>query len=383
VYSLNPDSTVSTLSLRHLYALAAAVVAVVGCSRDGPILVGLAGPFSQDRAISMSRAAELAVREINGRGGIRGRPLQLVVLDDSANADVTLRVARELYDNSNVIAVVGHLTSSSTLAAAPVYGSGTNPIMQISPSASSPLITDAGPHTFRVCPSDLVHGSRLAEWARAQLGAERAAILYQNDDYGRGVRATFASSFLELGGSIVSEDPYVDEIPSFVPFLQRVRQRGGADVLLVAGTRASGSRIAATLDTVGISVRILAGDGLVGIGQTAMAEGAVISTAYLPDRPGNRNSDFVRAYRAAYRNELPDYRGAGTYDILYLLAQAMETVGPDRGRIRDYLARVGRDIQPFEGVTGPIAFDENGDVPQKDVVIGVISDGRLITAVGQ
>ena len=58
-------------------------------------------------------------------------------------------------------------------------------------------------------------------------------------------------------------------------------------------------------------------------------------------------------------------------------------MGPDRGRNRDYLARVGRDIEPFEGVTGPITFDENGDVPQKDVVIGVISDGRLITAVGQ
>ena len=373
----------STWSFRRLYVLATAVVTVVGCSRDGPILVGLAGPFSQDRATSMLQAAELAVREINGRGGIHGRPLQLVIFDDSANADVTLRVARELYDNSDVIAVVGHLTSSSTLTAAPVYGSGTNPIVQISPSASSPLITDAGPYTFRVCPSDLVHGSRLAEWARAQLGAERAAILYQNDDYGRGVRATFASSFLELGGSIVSEDPYVDEIPSFGPFLQRVRQRGGADVLLVAGTRASGSRIAATLDTVGISIRIIAGDGLVGIGQTTMADGVVISTAYLPDRPGNRNGDFVRAYRAAYRNELPDYRGAGTYDILYLLAQALETVGPDRGRIRDYLARVGRDIEPFEGVTGSIAFDVNGDVPEKDVVIGVISDGRLITAVGQ
>lgn len=373
----------STLSFKRLFALATAVVTVVGCSRDGPILVGLAGPFSQDRAISMLQAAELAVREINAGGGIAGRPLQLVVLDDSANADVTLRVARELYDNSNVIAVVGHLTSSSTLAAAPVYGSGTNPIVQISPSASSPLITDAGPHTFRVCPSDLVHGSRLAEWARAQLGAERAAILYQNDDYGRGIRATFAASFLELGGSIVSEDPYVDEIPSFGPFLQRVRQRGGADVLVVAGTRASSSRIAAALDTVGMSIRILGGDGLVGIGQTTMAQGLTISTAYLPDRPGDRNSDFVRAYRTAYRNELPDHRGAGTYDILHLLAQAMEAVGPDRGRIRDYVARVGRDIEPFEGVTGLIAFDENGDVPQKDVVIGVVSDGRLITAVGQ
>ncbi len=81
---------------------------------------------------------------------------------------------------------------------------------------------------------------------------------------------------------------------------------------MVAGTRASGSRIAATLDIVGMSVPILGGDGLVGIGQTTMAEGVTISAAYLPDRPGNRNSVFVRAYRAAYRNELPDYRGAGT-----------------------------------------------------------------------
>ena len=93
-------------------------------------------------------------------------------------------------------------------------------------------------------------------------------------------------------------------------------------MLLVAGTQASSSRIVATLDTIGMSVRILGGDGLVGIGQFTMGEDVVISTAYLPDRPGDRNRDFVRAYRAAYRNELPDYRGAGTYDILYLLRQA-------------------------------------------------------------
>jgi branched-chain amino acid transport system substrate-binding protein len=365
-------------------ALATVGFVAAGCAPDSPILLGLAGPLSEARATSMRQAAELAVREINGSGGVGGRLVELVPMDDSASSDVAVRVAQALYDNREVVAVVGHLTSSATLAAAPVYGGGDRPVVQVSPSASSPMISNAGPYTFRVCPSDLLHGSRMAEWARTRLGADRAAVIYQNDDYGRGVRTTFASAFLELGGTVVSEDPYIDAIPTFAPFLQRVRQRGGADVLFVAGTQAGGRRIIATLDTVGLAAQVIGGDALVGIEQSATdAEGMLISTAYLPDRPGDRNAEFVRAYRAAYSNQTPDHRGAGAYDIVYLLTRAIEAVGPDRSAVRDYLARVGRDLEPFEGVTGTIAFDQNGDVPEKDVVIGVVSGRRLITAAGR
>jgi branched-chain amino acid transport system substrate-binding protein len=331
----------------------------------------------------MLQSAELAVREINGRGGIGGRTIQLVVLDDSADTDVAVQVARELYDTRNLIAVVGHLTSGATLAAAPVYGGGAHPVVQISPSASSPLLSEAGPYTFRVCPSDLVHGSRLAEWARSRLGAERAAILHENNDYGRGVRTAFAASFLELGGEVISEDPYIDGLPSFAPFLERIQQRGGADVLVLAGSQAGGRRVAATMDSLGLGMQILGGDALVGIEYADAAEGMLISTAYLPDRPSDRNAEYVRAYRAAYRNQLPDHRGAGAYDAVYLLAEALEVVGADRERIRDYLARVGSDIEPFQGVTGLIAFDENGDVLEKDVVIGRVFGRRLTVAAGQ
>lgn len=369
--------------LRHLRVLAVMVLAVGACSRDVPIRIGLAGPFSEGRGTSMLQSAELAVREINGRGGVGGRTIELVVLDDSADTDVAVRVARELYDTRNLIAVVGHLTSGATLAAAPVYGGGGDPVVQISPSASSPLLSEAGPYTFRVCPSDLIHGSRLAEWARARLGAERAAVLHENNDYGRGARAAFSASFVELGGEIVSEDPYVEGLPGLAPFLERIRQRGGADVLFLAGPQAGGRRVAATMDSIEFRLQILGGDGLVGIEDAEDAEGMLISTAYLPDRPGDRNTEYVRAYRAAYRNQLPDHRGAGTYDAVYLLAEALDAVGADRERIRGYLARIGSDLEPFRGVTGLIAFDANGDVPEKDVVIGRVSGGRLTVAPGQ
>ena len=108
-----------------------------------------------------------------------------------------------------------------------------------------------------------------------------------------------------------------------------------------------------------------------------------ISSAYLADRPGDRNAQFVAAYGRAYGGQRPDHRGAGAYDIVYLLARALGAVGPDRRALRDYLAQVGRARAAFEGVTGTITFDDRGDVPGKSVVIGVVHDGRLVSEVTQ
>jgi branched-chain amino acid transport system substrate-binding protein len=357
--------------------------AVSGCgSSDGPILIGLAGPFSEQRGASMQLGAELAVAEVNDGGGVRGRPLQLVILDDSASAETAVRVARELYESPGLVAVVGHLTSGTTIAAAPIYNGGSRSVVQLSPSASSPQLSGVGPYTFRVCPSDLVHGARLAEWAWQELGARTAAVLYQNDAYGRGVRTTFQQSFEDLGGAVVSEDPFAAALPTFEPYLRRLAQRGGADVVMIAGTRAGAERIIATLDSLGYSYPVVGGDGLSGIEAADVdATGMLISSAYLPDRVSPRNEVFVAAYQAAFGDVLPDHRGAGAYDAVHLLARVIEEVGPDRRRIQEYLATVGSESAPYQGVTGVIAFDENGDVPDKEVVIGVVRDGRVVTAI--
>src|SRR4051812_7793 len=155
----------------------------------------------------MQRAAELAVKEINARGGIRGRQLSLRVLDDSARPEVAIRIARQLVEDPSVVAVIGHLTSSTSLAAGRVYGGARRPPVMLSPSASSPDLSGLNSYVFRVCPTDLSHGTQLARYARQTLRARRVGVLYVDDDYGRGLRLSFAAEFRRLGGAIVEEDP--------------------------------------------------------------------------------------------------------------------------------------------------------------------------------
>ena len=379
---LKPDGIAVTRARRRLTSLLSCLVLTAACGGGGePIRIGVAGPFTQPRGQSMQLAAQLAVDEINAGGGVRGRPLELVFRDDSAVAERAVSVAQQLYATPGLVAVIGHLTSGTTLAAARVYNGGERPVVQISPSASSPLVSDAGPWTFRVCPTDLLHGTRLADFAREQLGARRAAVLFRNDDYGRGIREVFVQHFVTEGGDVVADDPFLDDLPSFEPYLRRVVLRGGADVLMIAGTREGAERILPTADAVGLDLALMGGDGISGIEQGGVdAEGVYISTAYLPDRPGDRNSRFVRAYQQAFQGRLPDHRGAGTYDIVHLLARAIDAGGGDRRRLRDHLAGIGSRREAFEGVTGRIAFDAHGDVPAKDVVVGVVRGGRLVTA---
>src|SRR2546422_3845195 len=156
----------------------------------------------------MLRAAQLAVSQVNAKRGVRGRKLELRVADDSGNEDTAVRVAEQLYADPAVVAVVGHLSSGASLAAARVYGGGATPTPMISPSASSPDLSGISPYVFRVCPSDLQHGPQLARFAWQTLGARRAGIIYLNNDYGRGVRRTFAAEFARLGGTVLESDPY-------------------------------------------------------------------------------------------------------------------------------------------------------------------------------
>jgi branched-chain amino acid transport system substrate-binding protein len=356
-------------------------LALVGCSRENqPILLGLAGPFSQPRGASMQHAAELAVAEINARGGVHGHLIELRIRDDSASEGPALRIAQDFLVNPRIVAVVGHLNSAPSRAAAQLYRASPNPPPMVSPSASSPDLTGLSPFFFRVCPSDLSFGQQLARYAHDVLSVQRAGVIFVNDDYGRGVRGTFISEFERLGGRVTEQDPYLPRIGSAEPYLSRMRGAGGVDALVLATDRASAEIVLRDRAEMGLPWLAMGGDGLAGIELLGpIAEGVRIATAYLPDRPGDRNAQFVAAYGRAFPGEYPDHRGAGAYDIVYLLARAIERVGTDRTAIRDYLARVGNSEPAYDGVTGRIAFDAGGDVPNKPVVIGVVRSGRIVT----
>jgi branched-chain amino acid transport system substrate-binding protein len=333
----------------------------------------------------MRHAAQLVAEEINAAGGIRGRRLQLVFADDSGSEDRAVRIAKAFSDSAAMVAVVGHLSSNTTLAAGRVYSAGANPLLMISPSASSPDLTGFSPYVFRVTPNDLNQGQQIARFARRSLeggnrggggGARRAGVIFINNEYGRGLRRAFAAEFSGLGGTILEEDPYLSDTPSLEPYLSRMRQRGGVDVLVLACERPGAELALRELRQLGLRWPVIGGDALTGIAGP-LAEGVRFSSTYLPQQPGERNAAFVAAYARAFKGERPDHRGAGAYDILRILAQAIAAVGPDRDAIRDYIAQVGTTRPAFEGVTGTIAFDANGDVPTKPVVIGVIRNGQL------
>jgi branched-chain amino acid transport system substrate-binding protein len=368
------------MRVRPSFLLTTAALCVAACAREtGPIFIGLAGPMQDPLGVAELRAAHFAVDQINQRGGVHGgRRLRLKVVDDSGTENGAVLAAQSLYDDAEVVAVVGHITSGTSIAAARVYGAGSDALAMVSPTASSPELSGINPYVFRVCPSDLSHGPALARFARQRFGARRAGVLYLNDDYGRGVRRAFAAEFTRLGGVVVEEDPFLPTTSSLEPYFTRMR-RAGVDVLMLATDVPAAEQALREMRRQGLTWPVVGSDALVGIeADGPLANGIHISSAYLPDRPGDKNAAFVLDFFRATQGQRPNDVAGLTTDVFQLLAAGLEAVGPDRRAIRDYLASVGGRRAAFEGVTGRIAFDSSGDVRGKPLTIAIVRGGKLV-----
>ncbi|MBA3498702.1 MAG: ABC transporter substrate-binding protein [Gemmatimonadales bacterium] len=351
-----------------------------GCDRTSGnvVRIGVAGSFSDPIGLPMQQAAELAAEEINADGGVNGQRLELVLRDDYSDPDSAVFVAGDLY-NSGVSAVVGHLFSGMTLAAAPVYNGGDDPVVAISPSSSSPEVSGAGDYTFRICPSDLAHGTALAHWVRDRLHLRRGAVLYLNDEYGRGIRQTFVTEYTRLGGVLQAVYPYLGERPDVGPYLDRLAKGDAPEFIVVAGNRSEAEEIIGQARKRGLTMPVLGGDGLEGIQEAgALAEGVYLSSPYFPSIPSAPNRRFVEAFRRKYPSAgMPNQPAAAAYDAVYLLRDVIAKVGGGRAAVRGALASVGSVAPPHEGVTGTVAFDGNGDVPNQSVYIGLVRSGAV------
>jgi len=154
---------------------------------------------------------------------------------------------------------------------------------------------------------------------------------------------------------------------------------------VVAGNRNEAEEILRQARSRGLQMPVLGADGLEGIEEAgAIAEGVYLSAAYLPSLHTPANLAFLKAYRKKFPSAgLPNQPAAATYDAVYLLRDVIERAGSDRAAVRRELARVGTGTPPFKGVTGTVAFDIRGDVPNQAVYIGEVQDGAVRLAGGQ
>lgn len=329
--------------------------ALTACSRgpSGTVAFGAAGPWSESYGVANKNGIQLAVDEINASPAWTGsRHLEIKFEDDSASGVVASAIAQSFVDSLRIVAVIGHLTSGAMMAAARVYDKH---LAAIATTATSPSLTGISPWAFRVIPSDSANGITIATFANKR-GRKRAAVLYENTSYGRGLADSFRHNF---DGEIIALDPIGESadqnLEAFISWYKRARP----DIIFVAGTDGSGAAFLKEARRQQLAADLVGGDGWQSLAPNALAEGVFVGAPFSAQDSRPEVRTFVAAYIKKY-NATPDGNAALAYDATKLLARAVENVGANRARIRDYLAGLTAATE-FHGVTGTIRFRPDGD----------------------
>jgi ABC-type branched-subunit amino acid transport system substrate-binding protein len=342
-----------------LATLAGIYVAMRGNSNA--VKIGAVFPLTGDTASyghAAQRGIDLGVSEINDDGGIDGRPIQIIYEDDQGQPTTAVNAMRKLISVDAVEVILGSAGSSVTLAMCPLAEE--SDVVLITPISSSPqLATECGDHFFRVCPSDVMQARLMANWIREE-NIDRVALLYVNNSWGQGLREEFHSAFTAQGGTIVAQEACNEGERELRSQIARIKETNPDAVYAVTYSREGGAflRQARELD---LSAIIFGADvwGSPELVETAgdAARGVHIITP--ATFGGERYNEFVRRFREQYQED-PDVYASYAYDMIYIVAGAVEQAKTYGGSIRDVLART-----EYEGITGTNRFDEHGDVVGK------------------
>jgi branched-chain amino acid transport system substrate-binding protein len=290
--------------------------------------------------------------------------------DDEGSGEKAARIASEFVRDPSIVAVVGHVNSGAMVAAASVYD-GHMPA--VATTATSPDLTGISGWVFRVISSDSTNGEDLARFS-GSLGHRRAAILYENNPYGRGLTRSFERNF---AGEVISADPIgEDGMQDFEPFITYLKITR-PDVVFVAGTEQSGLALLHEARRQGLTSDFMGGDGWTGVvTDTVASEGVYVGAPFSAADPRAAAQQFVSAFRGKY-GMTPDGNAALGYDATVLLAKALEASGGDREGVRNWLAGLTSQ-SAYRGVTGPIRFGAGGDPVGKGFVMTQLQRGVLV-----
>lgn len=377
-FSRSWNHSTRTLSALTVVALAVALN-LAACTKRASqpsdvIKIGEYGSFTGSEAtfgVSTNEGLKLAIKEKNAAGGIKGKKIQLISYDNQGKPEEARAMVQRLITQDQVLAVIGEVASTRSLAAAPVAQQYKVPM--ISPSSTNPQVTEIGDYIFRVCFIDPFQGLVMAKFARENLKKSRVAILKDvKSDYSTGLSDVFEREFKAMGGEIVGTESYASNDTDFKAQLTQIRGKK-PDAIFVPGYYTEVGMISRQARQLGLKdVPLLGGDGwdsekLWEIGGEAI-KGSYFSNHYTTESDSPKVVEFIKRYREEYKGKTPDGLAALGYDAGQILMAAIERAPELTPKaIRDEIAKT----KDFVGVTGQISINEQRNAMKSAVVVQV------------
>ncbi|NLJ79439.1 MAG: ABC transporter substrate-binding protein [Firmicutes bacterium] len=343
-----------------------------------PIKIGLVTPLTgpvSTYGISVRDAVVMGVEEINARGGINGRPLELLIYDDKGDATEAANITRRLIDRDQVALIIGPVITPCVLAAAPIAQEARMPL--ITPTGTGDTITAIGDMIFRAAYKDSFQGETMAIFARENLKLEEVSILYDvANDYSTGLMNSFRRKFQDLGGKITSVESYATNDNDFSAQLTSILMRNPEALFLPDYYSAVGP-IMMQSRQLGLEVPLLGVDGWDSAELADLAggyeEGGYFVNHYSTDDQTASTQAFISNFEALYGTK-PDALGALGYDAILIAEAALKAAdSTDPEAIKDALGTAAN----IAAATGTINMDPEG-TPVKSVVILQIQEGKHV-----
>ncbi|CAB1057508.1 hypothetical protein D1BOALGB6SA_2261 [Olavius sp. associated proteobacterium Delta 1] len=352
--------------------------------------LGLCAPMSGGAA-SWGKKSEVgtkfAIERINARGGIvpqgkrKARMLELVeVADDKNDPREGASIAQRFIDNEKILIMIGPLTSTVALAQAPIMNK--HGLTQFAIGATAPAYTQAGPYSFRLVPTDAFQGRYIAKWANDQGKWKTYAVVYVNDDYGRGLAEVFQTGLKEIGvaeNNVVASEAYLPNDTDFSVQLTKIKGLN-PDALFIAGHYKEGAMIARQARKLALNAQILGTDGIGHPEYIKVAGKAAEGTIYSGYFSLEDKRPYILQWAAEFKKKLgydPGLVEAIANDCVEIAAKAIEIGGNNRQEIAIGMSTIGPYHPSVMGALGDNQFDGNGDT-MRDMLMYVVKDGVAV-----
>jgi branched-chain amino acid transport system substrate-binding protein len=330
------------------------------------------GPY-KSLGLSIIHGAELAVQKKNESGGINGKKIELIKIDDGGLAGEGTWRAKSLVSEM-VLGVIGHLNSDISIPASEIYSKAKIP--QISPASTSPFFTERKAtkgFVFRTIGRDDAQGLFGANFV-IQKGYKKVAVLCNNRSYGASLAQEFVKSLNSVSGDVdvVFYETYKVDAKNFSKEVKLLKEKSPEFIFFV-GEYGDAARFVKELRALGITSIFLGSEGVfdqefIEIAKTS-SEGA-----YIVSLPQVRNEEFVKSYKDKFKKELGSY-SANSFDAASILISAIEKVKENKS---ENIAKLVRETKDFPGLTGKISFDEKGDLIKPAFEIYEVKNGMFV-----